>query len=484
MKLWSHQQDMLDFVTDRWDNGQRGVLLAAAMRTGKTRVVIELLQRLVKERASGTKPSHPPLRVLIGCPKSVTPVWGHEIATWWRGRPPTVLSLGSGPTKRRAEALSKASATMDLIAVANYDGMIRGPLRLAIEAVDWDVVVADESHRLQSPGGVTSRFFGVLGARADYRLGLTGTPMPTSILNIYGQARFIDRDLYGTSYVSFRRRYTRPAYTTADYQRQDGLWLQERGDGRPTRYVPDNQDHFERVLGRFCLRVGPEALNLPPIVLETRYVELEPGARRFYNDLESELIAWVGERDGLGEPVTAVNAMVKVLRLAEVTGGAVHDEAGRLRPISTAKRKVLQDLLQDLPPREPVVVFCRFHADLDAAHAAAAAAWGQEASLELSGRQNDLEAWQGGGAPLLAVQIQAGSVGIDLSRASVGVWYTLPYSLSAYDQAQARLLRRGQRRSALWITLEAINTVDGAIAQALQRRQEVIGKILERLRGK
>ena len=43
--------------------------------------------------------------------------------------------------------------------------------------------------------------------------------------------------------------------------------------------------------------------------------------------------------------------------------------------VDSSKQKLLADTLEDIGKDEPVVVFCRFHADLDAVHEACDGAW-------------------------------------------------------------------------------------------------------------
>ena len=64
-------------------------------------------------------------------------------------------------------------------------------------------------------------------------------------------------------------------------------------------------------------------------------------------------------------------------------------------------------------------------------------------SSELSGRVNTLPEWQEGKTDVIAVQIQAGGVGIDLTRASYCVYYSVGFSLGDYEQSLARVHRPG-----------------------------------------
>ena len=78
--------------------------------------------------------------------------------------------------------------------------------------------------------------------------------------------------------------------------------------------------------------------------------------------------------------VTAANAMVKLLRLQQVTGGCVPTDDGTTHRVDSGKQKLLADTLEDIGKDEPVVVFCRFHADLDCRPRGLLKAWAVAAS--------------------------------------------------------------------------------------------------------
>ena len=97
--------------------------------------------------------------------------------------------------------------------------------------------------------------------------------------------------------------------------------------------------------------------------------------------------------------------------------------------------------------------------------------------MELSGRENNLEAWQQGGADILGVQIQAGGVGISLVRARYCIYYSVGFSLGDYEQSLARVHRPGQNQSVIYYHLVAGGTVDEKVYDALQKRRKVIDEI-------
>jgi SNF2 family DNA or RNA helicase len=128
-----------------------------------------------------------------------------------------------------------------------------------------------------------------------------------------------------------------------------------------------------------------------------------------------------------------------------------------------------------------VVVFARFHHDLDAIAAVVKDVYGDGQYGELSGRCNDLAVWQGGDRIVLGVQVQSGGVGISLTRARVAVWYSLPWSLAQYDQARARLVRPGQERAVTFMHLIMRDTIDEQMHSALKQRKEVLDALIARI---
>jgi SNF2 family DNA or RNA helicase len=175
--------------------------------------------------------------------------------------------------------------------------------------------------------------------------------------------------------------------------------------------------------------------------------------------------------------VTASNALTRLLRLQQITGGFAKDENGHLHEVDYAKSELLRDVLEDLDTHEPLVIFCTFHPDLDRCRRVALETGRSVA--ELSGRLDELEAWQQGGADVLVAQIQSGKEGVDLTRAAYTIYYSGGYSLGDYDQSLSRTHRPGQTRQTTYIHLALEDTVDLVVYQALHARQEVITAVLD-----
>lgn len=442
-EAWKHQKDALEYTISHPQS-----LLAMGMGTGKSRVIVDLIDKLQAKRT------------LIVCPKSVLLVWPRQFEI--HASQPVAVEILKGPsvaakTSQCKQMLDWASQTDSRLAlVVNYDSAWREPLGPVLLKTPWNLVVLDESHRIKAPGSKVSWFFKALGKLNVRKCCLTGTPMPNSPLDIYGQYRFLDSRIFGTSFALMRNNYA----VMGGFENRQVVSFKNKAD-------------FHRRYASIAFQVSRDVLDLPAEVHIERPFELSASARKIYRELEEEFISEVDS--GI---VTVSNALVKLLRLQQITSGWLSDDEGNPNRVDRGKAEVLEDVLEDLEPRESVVVFCRFRRDLDAVREIAGSMDPPRKTLELSGRVNELAEWQAGGGDVLAVQIQAGGVGIDLTRARYCVFYSIGFSLGDYEQACARVHRPGQTRSVSFIHLLALDTVDQKVYDALSRKRSVIEEIL------
>ena len=300
----------------------------------------------------------------------------------------------------------------------------------------------------------------------NYRILASGTPLAHSQLDVFGQFRAAAPAVFGPTYAAFKTRYAVMG-----------------GPSREWVVGYKNQADLEDRMAPLTWRATKrEALPDLPEQIDVEYAtELSASAARIYKQLERDMITEIR-----GHMLTAANCLTKVLRLQQLTGGALKSDDGAEHIVDDGKRKLLADTLEDLGD-EPVVIFCRFRSDIDAAHEACMQSLPKckdaqgnvlPVSLELSGKRDELERWQAGEAQALVVQVQSGSVGISLVRANVAIYYSISSSLVEYDQSRDRLHRPGQRRPCTYIYLTCQGTIDQKILAALRARQDVIESIM------
>lgn len=449
---------------DRWQNQEEAFQFAMAhdecmldmdMGTGKTRVAIDVVF---------ARPSVK--RVLVVCPKAVLEVWPKELKKHASGklyrvyaRDPRVTIANDAKDLKVCMAGSLPGGKKFVI--MNYDAVWRWPMGDTLLKMDFDMVILDESHRAKAAGSKVSKYLAMLGKRVCYRMCLSGTPMANSPLDVYGQYRFLDPAIFGTNHNNFLQQYAimggPERRFVVGYKNQKEL----KEKFQSIAYTCKMSDVADRIK-------LPE--KLPPVV---RTVQLPARDVRTSQKLAKKFISECGD-SGM---VVAKNILVNLLRQQQIAAGFCEVQDGPLQPmrmeeLNTAKQDTLADMLEDIPETEPMVVFCVFQHDLDAVAAAAAKA--KRASFELSGRANGLEDWRHIEGAVLAVQIQAGAEGVDMTMANHAVYFSLPHSLALYEQSKARLYRPGQTRPVSFTHLIAEGTVDEGMYASLVRKKDVI----------
>lgn len=446
-QLWKHQRTGKDFI-----QGSFAAFLAHEMGCGKTLTVIEALRSLEC--------------YLVCCPLAVGASWQKEVSLHDVDR--EVVLCTEGTVKQRVAAVREAvDHGGRQVIVVNYDSVWRKEMADALVATPLDAIVLDESHRIKSPTAKVSKFIHKLSHRHHpkaRRICLSGTPTPQSPFDWWSQFRFLGDEILGRNYPAFQRRIA-----TMHPQLNFPIAFQEEGLSALTERID-----------KYVHRVKSEdVLALPEAIHTQIRVSQCPAAKRFYKKLEDDAVA---ELDN-GEIVTAANRLVVVNRLMMATSGYARSEENpdELQPIAGEPDKavVFADWLKDFPSQEPLVVIGVRHVDLDAI---AAVCRKQKRSYgELSGRQRDLAAWQRGDTEVLIVQMQSGNAGIDLTRASHLVYYSINHSNGDYLQSLARIRRPGQRQCCRYYHMTCTDTVDEAIYEALERKQNIVDAVVNRL---
>jgi SNF2 family DNA or RNA helicase len=344
----------------------------------------------------------------------------------------------------------------------NYEAAWHEPLATLLMQSVPGAIILDEAHKIKAPGGKASRFLSRLGKLSRRRLALTGTPLPHSPLDCYALYRFLDPQIFGYSFVRFRSRYA----------------VMGGFNNHEVKGWTNLEELHSKMYAIACRVRSEDVLDLPDTLDETLTFELSPRARKIYRDLEKDLVAEIESGQ-----VTASNAMVKVMRLQQLTGGwlSPDDPDGRPEQVDTGKAELLKELIEGMG-REQVVVFCRFHRDLDSIHAVCKSL-GVE-STELSGRKNELSVWEQRKAQVLAVQLQSGGLGIDLSQSRYCVYFSHGWSLGDYTQSRARVHRPGQTRNVTYYHLCAAKTVDEKVMKALEKRADLVRFVVDDLGAK
>lgn len=472
---WLHQRRALAKINKL--NGR--ALLAMPMRTGKTKTTIDW--------AGVSYVNYGIRRVLVVAPISVLHVWQDEIEAHL---PPLIkrrVTLLSGSTEERAETLRQLMATgtdgLDFV-IVNYESVwrqLRKPKSKRLDDLlcqwlgDDGLVVADESHKIKTPASHQSRSLAKLGAQGRMRLALTGTPITSKMLDVYGQFRFVDDTILNAPDGRHR--------SWTEWSHYYGRW---GGFNMKELVGYQHQDELLATIHAHTFKVKLEdCFDLPPRSIETIPVHLSEKGRGIYRQMAKEMIVELES----GKVSVSTIVLTKLLRLSQITSGFLRTEETPDSPpsdveIDRSKLDVCMDMVQDMAEQdEKVVIFCRFKHDYHALEAACQKL--RLGPVVLSGetpqsaRPSLIKRFKTDPATKVFIaQTQAGSLGIDLTAARFSIFYSLSYDWATYAQALERIYGPKQTRPVTIYHLVVPRTVDAVVLQALRTKGDLARLVL------
>jgi len=435
--------------------------LFAGMGLGKTASV---LTAYVCMKLLGTSKG-----VLIVSPLRVTNLtWQNEANRWDHTKDLKVANLR---TKEGWLSLLDGSADIYLI---NYESLPRlgqAYMKFQHDCLPFDTVVFDESTMAKNPSSKRINGFRKHIKHITRRWGLTGTPNPNSLLELYAQIRLLDEGKrFGPSADAFKRAYFHPI----DYMEYD--W---RINGK------DAEDKIYAKLSDIALVLKTEDYSdVPQPEITDVEVTLGDEARKHYDEMEKELLAMIGSGDS---PVIAPNAAVLAGKLHQMTGGAVYREDKTVADFHTAKLDELRALITKLKKHEPnrtFLIACNYR------HEQSRIAGALNQAVRFSDAESKADQdilfsrWNAGHIPYLVVDPRSVGHGLNLQSGGYTViWYSVPWSNELYAQLNARLCRRGQSEQVEVYRLIAQNTIDDAVVETLRQRAEGVHELMTTLKN-
>ena len=436
---WNPHQYQLNAVKFLLSRGSSQLWLDPGL--GKTSISLKTIQELHK--AQQIK------RVLIIAPlRPVYAVWPEEIRKWddFRHMPYTIL---------HGQHKDKAFESPALIHIINFDGLawLSKMVKKHPSKFPYDMLIVDEISYLKNTR--TQRFKALATMLDNFkrRIGLTGSPAPNSLLDIFGPQLVIDRGATFGKYVThFRTAFFFPTgyggYT----------WILQ----------PGAEKKIHGLLANKVLRMAAkDYLDLPELIMNKVYVTLPEPAMKLYKELEKKLMTDINEGT-----VTASTAAVAIGKCQQIANGAVYLDGPEkeVSEIHDAKLEAVEELVSGLEG-QPCLIAFHFQHDLKRLKKLF-----PDAAVIGSGVTGDellsiVERWNTGQIPVLLAHPQSAGHGLNLQGAGNAViWFSNTWSLEHHDQFIRRLWRQGQRNNIIVHNIIAKKTIDEAIVKAVESK--------------
>ena len=449
--LWNphpYQQNAVKFLIE---NGSGQLWLDPGL--GKTSIALQAIKTL--------KAANVISKVLILAPlRPCYAVWPEEIQKWDNFNGMTI-SILHGPAK------DKKLHDTSLIHVINFEGLqwLSATLRKMNIKLPYDMLIVDEISYLKN---TRTQRFKALSPMLDQfkrRFGLTGSPAPNSLMDIFGPQLVIDRGATFGKYIThFRTNYFFPT-----------------GYGGYTWSLqPGAEEKIHEALANKVLRMSAQDyLDLPELITNRVYVTLPEQAMKLYKDLEDKLLIDIEKGQ-----VTAMNAAVAVGKCQQIANGAIYidGEEKEVQEVHDEKLNAVEEIIEELSG-QPCIIGYHFKHDLvrlQKLFPSAPVIGSGVSGDKLTGIINK---WNGGHIPVLLAHPQSAGHGLNLQGAGHAViWFSNTWSLEIFEQFIRRLWRQGQRNNIVVHQIIAKKTIDEAIVSAINSKDKTQQSLMMAIR--
>ena len=392
-------------------------------------------------------------RVLVVAPKRVAEdTWPKELAKWDHLKGLT-YSLVMGSEKERRLALSKR-AFLYIINRENVSWLVEN------YRWDFDTLVIDELSSFKSAKAQRFRALKKVRPLIKRVIGLTGTPSPNTLIDLWPQIYLLDMgQRLGRFVTHYRERFFVP-----DKRNREMVYSYKPREGAEQKIYD--------LIGDICISMkAADHLQMPELISNRVEVKLNQHERGLYDTLRKDMVLQL--KDG---EIDAVNAAALSGKLLQMAGGAVYDSEGRTLRIHDRKLDVLEDLIEAANGKPLLVAYWYKH-ERDRIQ--------QRFQVREILTTKDIDDWNAGRIPVALMHPASVGHGINLQQGgSTLVWFGLTWSLELYQQTNARLWRQGQKNAVVIQHLVTTGTHDEDVMRALERKDMGQAALIEAVKAR
>ena len=439
--LRQYQQTGLNWLWWLWEN-RFGGLLCDDMGLGKTHQIMALMACI----HHGSQPKGP---YLVVCP---TTVLSHWVAKLDQHLPALAADAYYGGDRDLTAALEGAD-----VLITSYGLLLRdiGQLR----ATRFALVVLDEIQHIKNADTKTHAAARALDA--EIKIGLTGTPIENTILELKALM-----DIAVPGYLGTDRHFASQFAADAG---------------------PGNKDRLRRLIYPFTLRRLKSRVlqELPEKIEDIRFCELTEKQVKLYRDAIARRAAGIVstlQDEKASIPYIHIFALLTLLKQICNHPAMIDRQTADDSDTDSGKWELFKDLLDEsLASGQKVVVYSQFTAMIEiiADHL------GRQriGHVVLTGASRDrgrlIETFNSDPACRVFVgSLKAGGTGIDLVAGSVVIHYDRWWNAAKEDQATDRVHRIGQRRGVQVFKLVTAGTLEEKISAIIEKKRQLMADIV------
>ena len=378
-------------------------------------------------------------KVLVVAPKRVAEnTWPAELKKW-EHLDGLTWSLVLGSEKDRRAALQRR-AKIYIINRENVTWLVDN------YCWDFDTLVIDELSSFKSSKAQRFRALKRVRPRISRVIGLTGTPQPNGLLDLWPQMYLLDMgQRLGRFVGGYRERFFLP-----DKRNREVIYSYKPKEGA--------EEKIYELISDICISMrAADNLDMPGLVASRVEVQMNAKERKLYEGFERDMVLHLKDGD-----LDAVNAAALSGKLVQMANGAVYGENRKVHHIHDRKLDALEDIIEAANGKPLLVAYWYKH-DLERIR--------QRFEVRTIDTPKDIADWNEGKIPVALIHPASAGHGLNLQDGgSTIVWFGLTWSLELYQQLNARLWRQGQKHTVVIQHIVAAGTHDEDIMNALEKK--------------
>ncbi|MCO7175546.1 SNF2-related protein [Sporolactobacillus kofuensis] len=447
-KPHDYQKFAIEKVIDR-----PAVGLFLDMGLGKTAITLTAINDLKYNRFAINK-------VLVVAPKKVAQATWQKEAQQWDHLKLIRFSTCLGSQTKRVRALNTPAD----IYVINRENI---PWLVEYYRNNWpfDMVVLDESSSFKNHQAKRFKAMRMVRPHIKRIVELTGTPAPNGLMDLWAQVYLLDQgERLGKRITGFRERYFEP-----DQRGRDKVYSYKPKDG--------GDNAVQKLIGDICVSMkADDYLQLPDLISDQIPVILDPKAKRAYEKLEQDMILKIDE-----STIDAGSAAVLGNKLLQLCDGAVYDGERNIVEIHNCKIDAFTELIEGLA-RKPALVFYNYQHDKARILKALKDSMLRVRELKTEQDQQD---WNDHKIDILLAHPASAAYGLNLQYGGNHViWFSLPWGLELFQQANKRLHRQGQTQKVIMHMLTVSGGMDEDVVARLTDKASTQDELIESLKAR
>ncbi len=419
---------------------------------GKSSITLTAIQQLIDDCEIN--------RALVVAPKKVAETtWTEEAEKWEHLHALKVVKV-IGTEKQRCMALAqKADVYVTgrdkfVWLVGKYGGKL-----------PFYALIIDELTSFKSAKSERFKAMRIAVPSVKRVIGLTGTPAPNGLIDLWAQMYCIDQgQRLGKSISKYREAYFETHKWNNIIVRCD---------------VKKGCEEIIRAkIADICLSMqAKDYLQLPDMIMHTAKVYLSEKTMAAYTKFEKEkVLEFTAEHGNEPANILANSAAGLMNKLSQFANGAIYDEDMQVHSIHNEKIDRLAEIVEAANGNS-VLVFYQYKHDIPRITSRLK---GYEVRVYQG--EKDLKDWNAGKIGVLLAHPASTAYGLNMQEGGhYIVWFGTGWNLEHYQQANARLHRQGQKYPVTVYNLICAGTVDERASAALEGKKGVQQSLLDSL---